>query len=140
MTLKTCTTLILLFSMSHIYVLGFNIKITSPPKASSFTSMCLFITKQDLEKYGVLLGYRFTVKQFGPGIRIEAFEPGTNDPVGYVSGFLRPIPSRMLHLETIVVKNRRQNLVYKRKSVVVGAGPGVSFILGSLILRWAHDK
>lgn len=43
-----------------------------------------------------------------------------------------------IYVDTIQVKNHRQNPGYKRNWKI--DGPGISFILGSWAIKWAYDK
>lgn len=112
-----------------------------------------YMTISEIEEYAKLVGLRIQTYSTGPLLRLEAFPinnspkiiPGVrsdgNDdkPIGYLTAFIRPIPSNLLHLETIQVQNRRQNLGFKREGWSMD-GPGISFILGSYALVWAYQK
>ena len=102
----------------------------------------------EIEEYAKAIGLRIESYKTGPLLRLELFPlnvtiipgiPTDNKPVGYLTAFVRPIPSNLLHLETIQVKNRRQNLGFKREGWTMD-GPGISFILGSYALVWAYQK
>ena len=112
-----------------------------------------YMTISEIEEYAKLIGLRIQTYSTGPLLRLEAFPinntpkiiPGvrsdSNDdkPIGYLTAFIRPIPSNLLHLETIQVQNRRQNLGFRREGWSMD-GPGISFILGSYALVWAYQK
>jgi len=95
----------------------------------------------ELEEYAKASGLRLKSVATGPVLRIEAFPICNNEdePIGYLTAFLRPFPFGLFHLDTIQVKNRRQNLGYQRKGWTI-EGPGISFIMGSYALRWAWDR
>lgn len=112
-----------------------------------------YMTIPEIEEYASLVGLRIKSYATGPLLRLEAFPinntnkitPGirsdNNDdkPIGYLTAFVRPIPTNLLHLETIQVQNRRQNLGFKREGWSMD-GPGISFILGSYALVWAYQN
>lgn len=81
------------------------------------------------------------ISGMGQVLTIEAFVAGEEQlkPVGYLSAFIRPLQKKLLHLDTIQVKNRRQTLGFRRKGWTI-SGPGISFIMGSWALRWAYDQ
>jgi len=111
-----------------------------------------YMTIPEIEEYAKAIGLRIQSYATGPLLRLEAFpinntipkigirsDNNDNKPIGYLTAFIRPIPSNLLHLETIQVQNRRQNLGFKREGWSMD-GPGISFILGSYALVWAYQK
>ena len=92
-----------------------------------------------IENYANILGLQLNATTTGPYLRIEAYPLQDKELVGYLTAFIRPIPFGMFHLETIQVKNRRQNLGFERKNWTVD-GPGISFIMGSYALCWASQR
>lgn len=93
----------------------------------------------DIEEYAKVSGLILNCTTTGPSLRIEAFPIGETELIGYLTAFIRPIPFGLFHLDTIKVKNRRQNLGYQRKTWTID-GPGISFIMGSYALRWAYER
>ena len=89
--------------------------------------------------YAACSSLKLVAKETGPYLRLEAFTASTDELVGYLTCFVRPFPFGLLQLETIQVKNRRQNLGYERKGWTV-EGPGISFVMGSYALSWARNK
>lgn len=98
-----------------------------------------FFSLSDIEDYGKVSGLTLNCTSTGPFLRIEAFPIGDPELIGYLTAFIRPLPFGLFHLDTIKVKNRRQNLGYVRKNWTID-GPGISFIMGSYALRWAYEK
>jgi hypothetical protein len=98
-----------------------------------------FFSLSDIEDYGKVSGLTLNCTTTGPFLRIEAFPIGDPELIGYLTAFIRPLPFGLFHLDTIKVKNRRQNLGYVRKNWTID-GPGISFIMGSYALRWAYER
>ena len=98
-----------------------------------------FFGFSDIEDYAAVSGLKLNCTTTGPFIRIEAFPIGDTELIGYLTAFIRPLPFGLFHLDTIKVKNRRQNLGYQRKNWTID-GPGISFIMGSYALRWAYER
>ena len=98
-----------------------------------------FFDFEDIEDYAKISGLTLNCTSTGPFLRIEAFPIGETELIGYLTAFIRPVPFGLFHLDTIKVKNRRQNLGYQRKTWTID-GPGISFIMGSYALRWAFDR
>lgn len=98
-----------------------------------------YFTISDIEDYAKISGLTLNCTATGPLLRIEAFPTGDAELIGYLTAFIRPLPFGLFHLDTIKVKNRRQNLGYMRKNWTID-GPGISFIMGSYALRWAYEK
>jgi len=97
----------------------------------------------DIERYGTLCGIRIEKKETGPfGLRLEAYPLDREEPVlGYLDAFIRPLPFKLFHLDTIRVKNQRQDKGYKRGvDNWTIEGPGISFIMGAYALQWAFDR
>ena len=92
-----------------------------------------------IERYAKVSGLILNCTTNGPLLRIEAFPIGETELIGYLTAFIRPLPFGLFHLDTIKVKNRRQNLGYQRKTWTID-GPGISFIMGSYALRWAYER
>jgi len=100
------------------------------------------MTCEDIERFSRLNGVVLRPQvSANVGLTIEAYVTGEENakPIGYLSAFIRPIPGKLLHLDTIQVKNRRQSLGFKRRGWSM-SGPGISFIMGSWALRWAYDR
>lgn len=96
------------------------------------------MTHDELHEYAKLCNISLKVSSTGPTLKIEAFN--SNDVlIGYLTAFIRPIPYKLLHLDTIQVKNRRQTLGFQREGWTID-GPGISFIIGSFALRWGYDN
>jgi len=89
--------------------------------------------------YAACSSLKLVAKETGPYLRLEAFTVSTDELVGYLTCFVRPFPFGLLQLETIQVKNHRQNLGYERKGWTV-EGPGISFVMGSYALSWARAR
>jgi hypothetical protein len=98
-----------------------------------------FFTFKDIEDYAKISGLTLNCTTTGPFLRIEAFPTGEVELIGYLTAFIRPLPFGLFHLDTIKVKNRRQNLGYVRKNWTID-GPGISFIMGSYALLWAYER
>jgi hypothetical protein len=98
-----------------------------------------FFTFKDIEDYAKISGLTLNCTTTGPFLRIEAFPTGETELIGYLTAFIRPLPFGLFHLDTIKVKNRRQNLGYVRKNWTID-GPGISFIMGSYALLWAYER
>ena len=98
-----------------------------------------FFGFKDIEDYAKISGLTLNCTSTGPFLRIEAFPIGETELIGYLTAFIRPVPFGLFHLDTIKVKNRRQNLGYQRKTWTID-GPGISFIMGSYALRWAFER
>eukprot|EP01038_Epipyxis_sp_PR26KG_P004670 gene4670-6561_t len=101
---------------------------------------------EQIEKYASKLGILIRASEVGGVfLRLEAYTigpTGSNESaelIGYLTGFIRPIPFKLFQLDTIQVKNRRQTLGFKRKNWKMD-GPGISFIMGSWALKWAYDR
>lgn len=98
-----------------------------------------FFSFKDIEDYAKISGLTLNCTTTGPYLRIEAFPIGEVELIGYLTAFIRPLPFGLFHLDTIKVKNRRQNLGYQRKNWTID-GPGISFIMGSYALLWAYER
>lgn len=93
---------------------------------------------EELNEYAKLCNISLKISSTGPSLKVEAFD--SNDLlIGYLTAFIRPIPYKLLHLDTIQVKNRRQTLGFQREGWTID-GPGISFIIGSIALRWGYDN
>ena len=118
--------------------------ISRPSSALSMKSLSdSVMNKDDLTYYAELCGLSLKVVE-GPAqsLRLEAYPLNNPDiVVGYLTAFIRPLPFKLFHLDTIQVKNQRQNVGYKRSqdSWTID-GPGISFIMGSYALAWAYEK
>ena len=106
---------------------------------SSRNSKDAFYGFSDIEEYAKVSGLILNCTTTGPFLRIEAFPIGDTELIGFLTAFIRPLPFGLFHLDTIKVKNRRQNLGYIRKNWTID-GPGISFIMGSYALRWAYER
>ena len=93
----------------------------------------------EIQEYAKLSSLKLVATETGPYLRLEAFPAGSNELIGYLTAFIRPFPFGMLQLDTIQVKNRRQNLGFKREGWTID-GPGISFIMGSYALSWAYSR
>ena len=94
----------------------------------------------ELIQYAQLFGLNVKIIDNQISLRLEAFTiDNESDCIGYLTAFLRPIPFKLLQLDTIQVKNRRQNLGFRRTKWSPD-GSTVTFIMGSIALRWAYDK
>ena len=95
---------------------------------------------KELEDYAAASGLRLKIVENGPMLRIEAYPLNVADEaIGYLTAFIRPFPFKLFHLDTIRVKNRRQNIGFQRTGYTI-EGPGISFIMGSYALTWAQSK
>jgi len=121
------------------------------PKPHTFVSLQLFnnnnkestesiLTIEEIERFATFSKLKIKSSVTGPYLRLEAY-PIDDDStlVGYLTAFIRPFPFKLFQLDTIQVKNRRQNIGYKRKNWTVD-GPGASFILGTWALAWARGQ
>jgi hypothetical protein len=117
-----------LLLLSH-YLVGYN----------AFSVAKIF-TLNDIDTYAKLCGLTLNVKPSGPFLRIEAVPIGSEECIGHLSAFIRPLPPLLFQLDTIQVENRRQTLGFQRRKEVSLDGPGISFIMGSYALRWAYDR
>lgn len=98
----------------------------------------------ELEEYARVSGLRLKAMETGPLLRLEAHPiqsegEGESDAIGYLTAFIRPLPFGLFHLDTIQVKNRRQNIGFQRRGYTM-EGPGISFLMGSYALVWAQTK
>ena len=96
----------------------------------------------ELEEYARISGLRLKAIETGPLLRLEAHpiqSEGEADAIGYLTAFIRPLPFGLFHLDTIQVKNRRQNIGFQRTGYTM-EGPGISFLMGSYALVWAQSK
>jgi len=99
-----------------------------------------FMSIRDIEEYARISGLKLKASETGPALRLEAAPLSDPDsPIGYLTAFIRPLPLKLFHLDTIQVKNRRQNLGFERKGYTI-EGPGISFIMGSYALVWARER
>lgn len=93
-----------------------------------------------LDYYASLKGIVLKPKVSGIVLRLEAFsKDDLESPIGYLSAFIRPLPLGTLHLDTIQVKNRRQNIGYRRRNWRID-GSLITFVMGSWALCWAQSK
>ena len=79
------------------------------------------MTSSQLEEYAAMCGLRIDKIEKGASLRLEAYPlraPSDDNEklLGYLEAFVRPIPIKLFQLDTIRVKNRRQNFGYKKKS------------------------
>ena len=117
----------------------------SPASIHGINRMRLHASQSDqlslpeIQEYAKLSSLKLIAKETGPYLRLEAFPAGSDELIGYLTAFIRPFPFGMLQLETIQVKNRRQNLGFKREGWTID-GPGISFIMGSYALSWAYAR
>lgn len=98
-----------------------------------------YFSRDDIEEYASLCGLTLKSSGFGPALRLDAYPEGSDQAIGYLTAFIRPIPLGLFQLETIQVENRRQTLGFKREGWSID-GPGISFIMGSWALCWAYEK
>ena len=131
----------LLFSTSSIS------SFRSKSKCSQFTrlnnknnlSMSSYLTLNEIEEFAKYSNLRIIAQPKGTYLKLEAVTMNDNIVIGYLTAFIRPIPFKLLQLDTIQVKNRRQILNYKRKDYKID-GPGISFIMGTYALIWAKNN
>lgn len=98
------------------------------------------LTIEEIEKFATFSKLKIKSSVTGPYLRLEAYPiDDETSLVGYLTAFIRPFPFKLFQLDTIQVKNRRQNIGYKRKNWTVD-GPGASFILGTWALAWARQQ
>lgn len=120
-----------------------NIKISNHCGRGSSVAMRLYgsnqLSLEEVLEYAKMSSLDLKTKVTGPYLRIEAFPAGSTEIVGYLTAFIRPFPFGLFQLETIQVKNRRQNLGFERKGWTVD-GPGISFIMGSYAIGWAYSR
>ena len=109
------------------------------PNNQKISTSSIF-TLSDIHHYAELCGLQLKVQPTGPFLRLEAYPISDSESIGYLTAFIRPWPLGMFQLDTIQVQNRRQTLGFSRKSTVNLEGPGISFIMGSYALRWAHER
>ena len=94
----------------------------------------------EIEEYAKLSGLQLKATETGPLLRLEATPlSDPSSPIGYLTAFIRPVPFKLFHLDTIQVKNRRQTLGFSRSGYTI-EGPGISFIMGSWALVWARER
>jgi uroporphyrinogen-III synthase len=128
----------------------FTRKVASMPVTMSISNLDKDTPKQmsleKVERYAGLMGIRLEKVEQGAKLRLEAYparDPSNEQSsmIGYLEAFIRPIPFKLFQLDTIRVKNQRQNVGYKRAadSWTVD-GPGISFVMGSYALQWAYEK
>ena len=104
------------------------------------------MSTSELDEYAAMCGLRIDKIEKGISLRLEAYPlraPSDDKEalLGYLEAFIRPIPFKLFQLDTIRVKNQRQNTGYKRRSDNWTIdGPGISFIMGSMALVWASEK
>jgi uroporphyrinogen-III synthase len=102
------------------------------------------MTLAEVEEYGRLMGLKIKAVVTGPLLRLEAaplVDAEFSSPIGYLTAFIRPVPFKLFHLDTIQVKNRRQNLGFNRAQLGYTIdGPGISFVMGSYALAWALER
>ena len=104
------------------------------------------MSTSELDEYAAMCGLRIDKIDKGVSLRLEAYSLRAPDDdkeslLGYLEAFIRPIPFKLLQLDTIRVKNQRQNSGYKRKNDNWTIdGPGISFIMGSMALVWASGR
>jgi hypothetical protein len=125
-------TFIFVIYVSSLQVNVFNKRIT---RASIFFDV---LTHSEIERFASFSNLRIKSTIIGPSLKLEAISKD-DSVVGYLTAFIRPIPFKLFHLDTIQVKNHRQNLGYKRKSWKMD-GPGISFIMGTWALTWAKSQ
>lgn len=101
----------------------------------------------EIDRYAELMGIRIEKKEEkGVKLRLEAYplRNPNNDAssmIGYLEAFIRPFPFKLFQLDTIRVKNQRQNAGYRRSSENWTVdGPGISFVMGSYALQWAFER
>jgi hypothetical protein len=98
-----------------------------------------YFSVDDINQFANLFGLRITSVENPVSLRLEAYPINDDQLIGYLTAFIRPIPFRMLQLDTIQVKNRRQTLGYKKTNWTT-EGSTITFIMGSIALRWAYDR
>ena len=135
---------LIILQIIRVYTLYFKANRLQRVKLHAFDEQNIprFATSEEIERYAAHFGLQLKMDIKGPALRIDVFasnDLNELDRVGYLTAFLRPLPLGMLQLDTIQVKNRRQILGYKRKNWKID-GPGISFILGALALRWGLDR
>lgn len=100
----------------------------------------------EIDRYAELMGIRLEKKEQGAKLRLEAYplrnpENVESSMIGYLEAFIRPLPFKLFQLDTIRVKNQRQNTGYKRSNDDWTIdGPGISFVMGSYALQWAFER
>ena len=101
--------------------------------------MSTYLTLNEIEEFAKYSNLRIVAQPKGPYLKLEAVTMNHNIVIGYLTAFIRPIPFKLLQLDTIQVKNRRQILNYKRIDYKID-GPGISFIMGTYALIWAKNN
>lgn len=129
MTINVIVQLLLIVLFPIVLSLS-NRNVKSPSKIFSL---------DEIKHYSTLCGLDLKVGGNGPFLRIDAFPIDSDECIGYLTAFIRPIPPLLFQLDTIQVKNRRQSLGFQRNGWTT-EGPGISFIMGSYALRWAYDR
>ena len=104
----------------------------------SNTGTNTILTFEEVEYYAKASNLTMKSTISGPYLRLEAIT-NENITVGYLTAFIRPFPYKLFHLDTIQVKNHRQNLGYKRGNWGVGSN-GISFVMGTWALIWAKKQ
>ena len=109
-------------------------------KTSSWETSGSYFKVPDLTDYASLFGLNIKIIENPIFLRLEAFPvDNPSECIGFLTAFIRPVPFKLLQLDTIQVKNRRQSLGFRRNSWAPD-GSTITFIMGSIALRWAHDK
>ena len=63
-----------------------------------------YFTIEDMANYAKLSGIQLKCQEVGPALKIEAFPlTSTEQPLGYLTAFIRPFPFGLFQLETIQV-------------------------------------
>eukprot|EP01036_Dinobryon_divergens_P029489 gene29489-38592_t len=107
---------------------------------SSWATNRSYFSVPELVKYANLFGLNINIIDNPIYLRLEAVPiDNPSECVGFLTAFIRPVPFKLLQLDTIQVKNRRQTLGFKRNNWAPD-GSTITFIMGSIALRWAHDK
>ena len=145
--------MLILLSSSHAFIQSVKLRILSPWRGQkrSMTTMKSDsqqkqMSLQKIDHYAGLMGIRLEKKEQGAKLRLEAYplrnpENIESSMIGYLEAFIRPLPFKLFQLDTIRVKNQRQNAGYKRSNDDWTIdGPGISFVMGSYALQWAFEK
>lgn len=120
--------------------IGASILTTKRLKISSHASSKSYFSVPDLVQYANLFGLNINIIDNPIYLRLEAVPiDNPSECVGFLTAFIRPVPFKLLQLDTIQVKNRRQTLGFRRNNWAPD-GSTITFIMGSIALRWAHDK
>jgi hypothetical protein len=93
----------------------------------------------DITNFAYLFGISIRIIENPISLRLEAYSTDETESIGYLSAFIRPIPFKLLQLDTIQVKNRRQTLGFRKSNWNID-GSTITFIMGSIALRWAYEK